>query len=254
VSDNKIRVGIIGVGNCASALVQGVEFYKNACEDDFVPGLMHVNLGGYHIRDITFSAAFDVNKAKVGKDLCEAIAAPPNNTYRFADVPPTGVRVHRGNTLDGIGKYTQGVVSEAPGPADDVARILRETGTEVVVSYLPVGSEEATRWYAEQALQAGCAFVNCVPVFIASDPCWRRRFEERGLPIIGDDIKSQVGATITHRVLTNLFASGRPPRSHLSTELRRQHRLSKHVGARAPRIQKDQQNKRRYQSTRLPDE
>lgn len=202
---NKIRVGIIGVGNCASSLVQGVTFYQNATEDDFVPGLMHVNLGGYHIRDIEFSAAFDVSAAKVGKDLSEAILAPPNNTYRFATVPETGVTVHRGPTLDGLGKYLKDAVREAPGAGDDVARILKETRTDVVVCYLPVGSEEAVRYYMDQALLAGCGVVNCIPVFIASDPCWSERFEERGLPIIGDDIKSQVGATITHRVLTHLF-------------------------------------------------
>jgi myo-inositol-1-phosphate synthase len=201
----KVRVAIIGVGNCASSLVQGVTFYRNAPEDQAVPGLMHVSLGGYHVRDIEFSAAFDVSAAKVGRDLSEAIFAGPNNTYRFSEVPPLGVTVHRGETHDGLGKYIQGVVSEAPGPADDVVRILKETGTDVVVSYLPVGSEMASCYYAEQALEAGCGFVNCVPVFLASQPYWRRHFEERRLPILGDDIKSQVGATITHRVLANLF-------------------------------------------------
>ncbi len=202
---NNIRVAIIGVGNCASSLVQGVEFYKNASEDDFVPGLMHVNLGGYHIRDIEFSAAFDINATKVGKDLCEAIEAEPNNTYKFADVPYTGVKVHRGMTHDGVGKYLSDVITKAPGPTDDIVGILKNTGTDVVISYLPVGSEMATKWYVEQVLEAGCAFINCVPVFIASQDYWCKRFEERKLPIIGDDIKSQVGATITHRVLTNLF-------------------------------------------------
>lgn len=205
MSDKKIRVAIIGVGNCASSLVQGVEFYKNASEDDFVPGLMHVNLGGYHIRDIEFSAAFDINVTKVGKDLSEAIFAEPNNTYRFAEVPYLGVKVHRGMTHDGIGKYLGQVIKKAPGPTDDIVGILKNTKTDVVISYLPVGSEMATKWYVEQVLEAGCAFINCVPVFIASQEYWRRRFEERNLPIIGDDIKSQVGATITHRVLTNLF-------------------------------------------------
>jgi myo-inositol-1-phosphate synthase len=185
--------------------VQGVEFYKNASEDDFVPGLMHVNLGGYHIRDIEFSAAFDINATKVGKDLCEAIEAEPNNTYKFADVPYTGVKVHRGMTHDGVGKYLSDVITKAPGPTDDIVGILKNTGTDVVISYLPVGSEMATKWYVEQVLEAGCAFINCVPVFIASQDYWCKRFEERKLPIIGDDIKSQVGATITHRVLTNLF-------------------------------------------------
>jgi myo-inositol-1-phosphate synthase len=200
-----VRVAIVGVGNCASSLVQGVQFYRDAPEDEQVPGLMHVNLGGYHIRDVVFSAAFDIAEGKVGRDLAEAISAPPNNTITFARVPPLGVRVERGMPHDGLGTYSRGVVHAAEGPAADVARILKETRTDVVVSYLPVGSESATRWYAEQALAAGCGFVNCVPVFIASDPAWRRRFAERGLPIIGDDIKSQVGATITHRVLTNLF-------------------------------------------------
>ena len=205
MSDKKIRVAIIGVGNCASSLVQGIEFYKHASEDDFVPGLMHVNLGGYHIRDIEFSAAFDINVTKVGKDLCEAVFAEPNNTYKFADVPYTGVKVHRGMTHDGLGKYLSDVITKAPGPTDDIVGILKNTQTDVVISYLPVGSEMATKWYVEQVLEAGCAFINCVPVFIASQEYWRRRFEDRGLPIIGDDIKSQVGATITHRVLTNLF-------------------------------------------------
>lgn len=201
----KVRVAIIGVGNCASSLVQGVHYYCEAQEADGVPGLMHVNLGGYHIRDIEFSAAFDVVAGKVGLDLSDAIHAHPNNTIQFAEVPHMGVRVHRGMTHDGLGKYLKSVVHKAPGPTDDIVGILRETGTDVVVSYLPVGSEMATKWYVEQVLEAGCAFVNCIPVFIASSEYWSRRFEERGLPLIGDDIKSQVGATITHRVLTNLF-------------------------------------------------
>jgi myo-inositol-1-phosphate synthase len=201
----KVRVAIIGVGNCASSLVQGVEFYKNAKESDRVPGLMHVNLGGYHVRDIEFSAAFDVVDGKVGLDLGQAIFAHPNNTYKFAEVPKLGVPVERGMTHDGIGKYLGQMVKKAPGPTADIVRILRETKTDVVVSYLPVGSEMATKWYVEQVLEAGCGFVNCIPVFIASQPYWQKRFQERGLPIIGDDIKSQVGATITHRVLTNLF-------------------------------------------------
>ncbi len=205
MSNRKIRVAVIGVGNCASALIQGVEFYKDADERDFVPGLMHVNLGGYHVRDIEFSAAFDVNAAKVGKCLSEAIFAAPNNTYKFSDVPCNGVVVQRGNTLDGLGKYTQQVITEAEGEAVDIVKVLRDTRTDVVISYLPVGSEAATQWYAEQVLEAGCGFINCVPAFIASKPEWQERFAERGLPIIGDDIKSQVGATITHRVLTNLF-------------------------------------------------
>jgi myo-inositol-1-phosphate synthase len=204
-SSKKVRVAIIGVGNCASALVQGVEYYKNAKADDFVPGLMHVNLGGYHIRDIEFTAAFDVVSSKVGLDLSEAIFAHPNNTVRFAEVPLSGIKVQRGMTHDGIGKYLAEVVEKAPGPTDDIVGILKKTKTDVVVSYLPVGAEMATKWYVEQVLEAGCAFVNCIPVFIASSEYWAERFKERGLPIIGDDIKSQVGATITHRVLTSLF-------------------------------------------------
>ncbi|NUZ05547.1 inositol-3-phosphate synthase [Piscinibacter koreensis] len=202
---SKIRVAIVGVGNCASSLVQGVEFYRGATDTDFVAGLMHVELAGYHPRDIEFSAAFDVHAGKVGRDLAEAVFAEPNNTIRFADVPPLGVSVQRGPTLDGIGKYLKGVVPASRAKPVDVARVLKDTRTDVVVSYLPVGSEKATEWYAEQAIEAGCAFVNCVPVFIASKPQWQKRFAERGLPIIGDDIKSQVGATIVHRILTDLF-------------------------------------------------
>src|SRR2546422_11435574 len=201
----RIRVAIIGVGNCASSLVQGVHYYRNAKTGDPIPGIMHVDLGGYHIRDVEFVAAFDVDKNKVGKDLADAIYAKPNNTYRFADVPKTGVKVSRGMTHDGIGKYLSKVITKAPGETADIVKILRDTKTDVVVSYLPVGSEEATKWYAEQVLTAGCAFVNCMPVFIAREPYWQRRFEQAGVPIIGDDIKSQVGATITHRVLTSLF-------------------------------------------------
>ena len=204
-TSKKVRVAIIGVGNCASSLVQGVEFYRNTKETDRVPGLMHVSLGGYHIRDIEFSAAFDVVDTKVGRDLSDAIFAHPNNTYKFAEVPKLGVPVERGMTHDGIGKYLSTMVKKAPGATADIVQILRETKTDVVVSYLPVGSEMATKWYVEQVLEAGCGFVNCIPVFIASQPYWQKRFLERGLPIIGDNIKSQVGATITHRVLTNLF-------------------------------------------------
>jgi myo-inositol-1-phosphate synthase len=205
MNDRKIRVAIVGVGNCASSLVQGVEFYKDADPKQTVPGLMHVELGGYHIRDIEFTAAFDINRTKVGQDLSEAIFAAPNNTYKFSEVPVLGVRVARGMTHDGLGKYVSGLVEKAPGSTDDILGILKSTRTDVVISYLPVGSEMATKWYVEQVLEAGCAFINCIPVFIASQPYWRKRFEDRGLPIIGDDIKSQVGATITHRVLTNLF-------------------------------------------------
>lgn len=201
----KVRVAVIGVGNCASALVQGVYFYKDAPDDAFVPGLMHVNLGGYHVGDIEFTAAFDVDKSKVGLDLSEAIWQPPNNTIKFADVPRQNVPVHRGMTHDGIGKYLSQIVTKAPGPTDDIVRILKETKTDVVVSFLPVGSEMATKWYVEQVLDAGCGFVNCVPVFIAKEEYWQGRFMERKLPVIGDDIKSQVGATIAHRVMTWLF-------------------------------------------------
>ncbi|MGH3130524.1 MAG: inositol-3-phosphate synthase [Gaiellaceae bacterium] len=202
---DKVRVALIGVGNCANSLLQGVEYYEDASPDEFVPGLMHVDLGGYHVRDIELTAAFDVTTDKVGKDLSEAIWAHPNDTIKFADVPKTGVKVSRGMTHDGLGKYISQVVTKAPGETSDVVGILRETGTDVVVNYLPVGSEAATKWYAEQILEAGCAMVNCMPVFLARESYWQKRFEERGLPIIGDDIKSQVGATITHRVLTSLF-------------------------------------------------
>jgi myo-inositol-1-phosphate synthase len=204
-SARKVRVAIIGVGNCASSLVQGVHFYRDAAEDETVPGLMHVTLGGYHIRDIEFTAAFDIDSNKVGRDLATAIFAAPNNTYKFTDVPPLGVKVHRGMTHDGLGKYLGEKIRKAPGSTDDIVSILQRTRTDVVVSYLPVGSEMATKWYVEQVLEAGCGFVNCIPVFIASQPYWQQRFAERGLPIIGDDIKSQVGATITHRALVNLF-------------------------------------------------
>ncbi|HEX3218803.1 MAG TPA: inositol-3-phosphate synthase [Candidatus Limnocylindria bacterium] len=204
-TDGKIRVAIVGVGNCASSLVQGRYYYADAKETDFVPGLMHVNLGGYHIRDIDFVAAFDVDKEKVGKDLSQAIFSGQNNTYKFSDVPNIGVTVDRGMTHDGLGKYLSQVIEKAPGPTADVVGILKERKVDVVVSYLPVGSEEATKWYVEQALQAGVAFVNAIPVFIGREPYWQRRFAEKGLPVIGDDIKSQVGATITHRVLTRLF-------------------------------------------------
>jgi myo-inositol-1-phosphate synthase len=204
-SNHAVRVAIVGVGNCASALVQGVHKYRAASPDEVVPGLMHVNLGGYHISDIQFVAAFDVDARKVGRDLSEAIFAEPNNTVRFAEVPSVGVRVTRGRTLDGIGQYLADVVPQSDQPEVDVAAVLRETQADVLVNYLPVGSEQATRFYMEQALAAGCAVVNCIPVFIAKDNGWRRRFEEHGLPIIGDDIKSQVGATIVHRVLARLF-------------------------------------------------
>ena len=202
---NKVRVAIIGVGNCASALVQGLQYYKDAPDGPEIPGLMHATLGGYHISDIELTAAFDVVASKVGKDLSEAIWAPPNNTTKFADVPYLNVTVYRGMTYDGLGKYLLQKVEKAAGPTDDIVGILKETKTDVVINFMPVGSEMATKWYVEQILDAGCALVNGVPVFIATSEYWGKRFEERGLPIIGDDIKSQVGATIVHRVLTNLF-------------------------------------------------
>ncbi|RKX25270.1 MAG: inositol-3-phosphate synthase [Candidatus Zixiibacteriota bacterium] len=201
----KVRVAIIGVGNCASSFVQGVEYYKKAKDTDFVPGLMHVNLGGYHISDIEFSAAIDIDKNKVGKDLAEAIFTKPNNTYKFCSVPRTGVKVQRGMTHDGLGKYLSQIIEKAPGDTVNIVKLLKDSRTDVVVSYLPVGSETATKWYVEQILEAGCGFVNCIPVFIAREKYWQDRFKEKGLPVIGDDIKSQVGATITHRVLTRLF-------------------------------------------------
>jgi myo-inositol-1-phosphate synthase len=202
---DKVRVAIIGVGNCANSFMQGLTYYADAPEDQFVPGLMHVNLGGYHIHDVEVVAAFDVVKGKVGVDLAEAMWAHPNDTIKFADVAKTGVTVSRGMTHDGLGKYISEVVEKAPGETADVVGILRDRQVDVVVNYLPVGSEEATKWYAEQILAAGCAMVNCMPVFIARENYWGKRFEEAGVPIIGDDIKSQVGATITHRVLTSLF-------------------------------------------------
>jgi myo-inositol-1-phosphate synthase len=205
VKMGKINVAIIGVGNCASSLVQGIHYYKDVKEDDFVPGLMHVNLGGYHIADINFVAAFDIDKNKVGKDLAEAIFNKPNNTIKFCDVPKTGIRVERGMTHDGLGTYLSKIITKAPGPTANIVDLLKTTATDVVINYLPVGSEEATKWYVEQVLAAGCSFINCIPVFIARESYWQNRFAERGLPVIGDDIKSQVGATITHRVLTRLF-------------------------------------------------
>jgi myo-inositol-1-phosphate synthase len=201
----KVRVAIVGVGNCASSFVQGIQYYADADAAQAVPGLMHVDLGGYHVRDIEFSAAFDIDSDKVGKDLSEAIWAGQNNTIKFAEVPELGVPVHRGMTHDGLGKYLKEKIEKAPGETDDIVEILKETQTDVVVSYLPVGSEQATKWYVEQVLEAGCAFVNCIPVFIAGQKYWARRFDKAGLPIVGDDIKSQVGATIVHRMLARLF-------------------------------------------------
>ncbi len=202
---DEVRVAIVGVGNCASSLVQGVSFYGDVSSNEQIPGLMHVDLGGYGVGDVAFVTAFDVASHKVGRDLSEAILAEPNNTHVFAKVPRSGVVVQRGPTMDGLGRYVRDVVPVSDAPEVDVAGALRDSGAEIVVSYLPVGSEQATRYYAEQALAAGCAFVNCIPVFIASDPAWRARFEQARLPLLGDDIKSQVGATIVHRVLANLF-------------------------------------------------
>ncbi len=201
----KINVTVIGIGNCASSLIQGVYYYQKAKTTEFVPGLMHVNLGGYHVSDINFVAAVDIDKNKVGKDLAEAIFSSPNNTFKFSEVPAIGVKVQRGMTHDGLGKYLSQIIEKAPGQTADIVKILKETKTDVVVNLLPVGSEEATKWYIEQVLTAGCGFINCIPVFIAREKYWQKRFAEKGLPIIGDDIKSQVGATIVHRVLTRLF-------------------------------------------------
>ncbi len=201
----KVRVAIIGVGNCASSLVQGVEFYKNTKDNETIPGLMHVRLGGYHIRDIEFTLGIDINATKVGRDLSQAIFAEPNNTIKFSDVPNLNVPVVRGMTHDGLGKYLSQVITKAPGPTADIVKLLKETKTDVVVNFLPVGSEMATKWYVEQILEAGCAFVNGIPVFISSSEYWAKRFRDAKLPILGDDIKSQVGATILHRVLTTLF-------------------------------------------------
>jgi myo-inositol-1-phosphate synthase len=200
-----LRLAIVGVGNCASSLVQGLEYYEDANPETRVPGLMHVDLGGYHIRDIQAVAAFDVDAKKVGRDVSEAIFSEPNNTIRFADVPPTGVTVQRGHTLDGLGTYYREEIEESDLPEVDVVRALRDAGADVLVCYLPVGSEEAARYYARCAIEAGVGFVNCLPVFIASDVAWAKRFSEAGVPIVGDDIKSQVGATITHRVLAKLL-------------------------------------------------
>src|SRR6266567_1544669 len=200
-NSKKVRVAVVGVGNCASSLVQGVQYYRNAQPDDFVPGLMHVNLGGYHIRDIEFSAAIDIDQNKVGKDLSEAIFAAPNNTYKFSDVPHLGAKVYRGMTHDGLGKYLSRIITKSSASTDDIVKIIQDTGTDVVINYLPVGSETATKWYVEQILQARVGFVNCIPVFIAREHYWQERFKEANLPMIGDDIKSQVGATIVYHML-----------------------------------------------------
>jgi myo-inositol-1-phosphate synthase len=205
MATKKVRVAIIGVGNCASSLVQGVQFYKNAKDDQVIPGIMHTRIAGYHVRDIEFTIGIDVNASKVGKDLSEAIFAEPNNTYRFSEVPRLNAPVVRGMTHDGLGKYLTGVIQKAPGPTADIVKLLRDTKTDVVINFLPVGSEMATKWYVEQCLEAGCAFVNAIPVFIGSSEYWGKRFADAGLPILGDDIKSQLGATILHRVITSLF-------------------------------------------------
>ena len=205
-SDGTVRVAIVGVGNCASSLVQGVTYYHEATEDDFVPGLMHVNLGGYHVSAIQFVAAFDVDREKVGKDLSEAIFSGPNNTIRFSEVPKLGIEVKRGHTMDGIGRYLKDTVLESDAPPVDIVAELKAANADVLVCYLPVGSEDAVRFYTECALEAGIGMVNCIPVFIAGTKSWADRFTAAGLPLIGDDIKSQVGATISHRVLTRLFS------------------------------------------------
>jgi len=205
LSRRSVRVGIVGAGNCASSFVQGLAYYRDAAANAPVPGLMHADLGGYHVSDVEIASAFDVTNTKVGRDLSDALAAPPNNTCIFAPLRPSGVRVERGPTLDGLGTYLRREVEESPDRPVNVASVLRRSRTDILVSYLPVGSQRATEYYAEQALEAGCGFVNCIPVFIASSPAWQRRFEQRGLPLIGDDVKSQVGATIVHRVLANLF-------------------------------------------------
>ncbi len=244
----KLRVAVAGVGNCAASLVQGVTFYADAEPAERVPGLMHVVLGGYHVRDVEFSAAFDITAAKVGRDLAEAIGASPNNTHIFARVPHTGVRVHRGPTLDGIGRYLQAMLIESDAQVVDAAAVLRRTETDVLVCFLPVGSEHAARYYAEAALQAGCALVNCIPVFIASDPARAARFAARKLPLIGDDVKSQVGATIVHRMLAHLFRErGVRVDRYLSAQFRRQHRLSEHAGTRPAGIEEAVENPRRHE-------
>jgi myo-inositol-1-phosphate synthase len=205
MASNKVRVAIIGVGNCASSLVQGVQFYREAAEDSIIPGIMHSTIGSYHVRDIEFTLGIDINSTKVGKDLSEAIFAEPNNTYKFADVPHLDAPVVRGMTHDGLGKYLSGMIKKSPGPTADIVRLLRDTHTDVVINFLPVGSEMATKWYVEQVIEAGCALVNGIPVFIASSEYWGKRFADAGLPVLGDDVKSQVGATILHRALATLF-------------------------------------------------
>ena len=205
MAHKKVRIAIVGIGNCASSLVQGIQFYKDKADDATVPGLMHTRLGGYHVGDIEFTLGIDVNVTKVGKDLSKAIFAGPNNTFKFSDVPHLSVPVVRGMTHDGLGKYVSGMVTKAPGPTEDIVKMLKDTKTDVVVNFLPVGSEMATKWYVEQCLEAGCALVNGIPVFIASSEYWAKRFRDAKLPVLGDDIKSQVGATILHRALATMF-------------------------------------------------
>jgi len=247
----KVRVAVIGICNCASSLVQGVHHYKDTPEDSTVPGLMHVSLAGYHVSDIEFTFGIDINVTKVGKDLSEAIFAYPNNTYKFADVPHLGVPVYRGMTHDGLGKYLSQVLKKAPGPTADIVKILKDTGTDVVINFLPVGSEMATKWYVEQVLEAGAAFVNGIPVFIASSEYWAKRFRDRGLPIIGDDIKSQVGATILHRTLTTLFVD-RGVQVDRTYQLNfGGNRLPQHAGTRAAGIQENFQDGRGHQHAAL---
>ena len=205
LDSGRVRVGIVGVGNCASSFIQGLTHYRGVRSNEPVPGLMNASVGNYHVRDIEIASAFDISAAKVGRDVAEAIAAKPNNTYRFADVRPCGVTVRRGPTLDGLGQYLRDDIEESEEREADVAEVLHQSRTNVVVSYLPVGSQKATEWYAQRAIEAGCAYVNCIPVFIASNPEWSRKFKRAGLPLVGDDIKSQVGATIVHRMLANLF-------------------------------------------------
>ena len=243
----KVRVAIVGVGNCASAFVQGVEYYKDAEPDQAVPGLMHVDLGGYHVRDIEFTAAFDIDADKVGKDLSEAIWAGQNNTIKFADVPHLDVPVYRGMTHDGLGKYLKQKITKAPGETDDIVQILKETKTDVVVSYLPVGSEQATKWYVEQVLEAGCGFVNCIPVFIASENYWANRFRKAGLPIVGR--RHQVAGGRDDRpphARQPVPGPRREAGAHLAAERGRQHGLLQHARARAPRVQEDLQDPGRH--------
>ena len=238
-----VRVAIVGVGNCATSLIQGVHYYRDADPTGTVPGLMHVTFGDYHVSDVEFVAAFDVDDKKVGKDLSEAINASENNTIKICDVPTLGIEVQRGHTLDGLGKYYRETIEESAAEPVDVVQVLKDTQADVLVSYLPVGSEEADKFYAQCAIDAGVGFVNALPVFIASDPVWAKKFEDAGVPIVGDDIKSQVGATITHRVMAKLFEDrGVDAGPHLPAQRRRQHGLQEHARARAPGVQEGLQD------------